>query len=503
MRKLRGWLIRLGGWWGREGRERQLREELEAHFQMHVEDNLRAGMTPAQARREAALKFGSVDAAAEEVRGGWTVALLEHTRQDVVYAVRALRRTPAFTVTAILSVALGIGASVAIFTVTDSLLLRPLPYREPGRLTMIWENNMRRADGQHNVISPANFRDWQAQNTVFESMATFTQGAATLQSGERVEEVDEQYVSAGIFDLLGVQPLRGRLFTRAEDLPGAANVALISYRLWQTWFAGDEGVVGRSVQLRGKLYSIVGVMPRDFYLRNRRRGRVGDAGARPGARLPQGCGPLPAGHGAAQAGGGIGAGTGADAYHCGSPTRDLPRFRRALGRYAGALPRFAGARSKTSMLVLLGAVMLLLAVACANVASLLLARHTARRREMAVRAAIGAGRWRVVRQLITESLVLGAVGGTLGIGLARAAVAGLVALAPREMARDAAITMDGRIVAFAAGLSILSALVFGLLPSLAASRDDVLNGLREGARGATGGHGRLRSCWWRPRSRSR
>ncbi|MEO8370426.1 MAG: ABC transporter permease [Candidatus Solibacter sp.] len=493
MRKLRTFFLRLGGWWGRAARERQLQDELEAHFQMHVDDNLRAGMAPAQARREAALKFGSVASATEEVRGAWTVGFLETTRQDVAYAVRALRRTPAFTATAVLSVALGIGASVAIFTVADSLLLRPLPYRDPGRLMMIWENNQRRQNAEHNVISPANFRDWKAQNTVFEAMSAFTHGPATLQSGQRVEEVIDQYVTGDVFDLLGVGPVRGRLFTPAEDLPGSPNVALISYRLWQNWFAGDDGAVGRTVTLRGHAATIIGVMPQGFYLRNRDVDVWEALGLDPArdyrkssGRYLFGIGRLKPGVAEAQAAAQMH--TIAARLTAAYPEFDT-RWGITLEPFRDSLVRDV----KTSMLVLLGAVMLLLAVACANVASLLLARHTARRREMAVRAALGAGRWRVVRQLITESLVLGATGGALGILLARAAVAGLVAMAPQEMSRNASIQVDARIVAFAAALSILSAIVFGLLPSLAASRDDVQQGLRDGARGATSGHGALRN----------
>jgi putative ABC transport system permease protein len=493
MRKLRAFFIRLGGWWGKEERERQLREELEAHFQMHVDDNLRSGMPPAGARREAALKFGSLPAAAEAMRGAWTVAFLETTRQDIAYAVRALRRTPAFTATAVLSVTLGIGASVAIFTVADNLLLRPLPYREPGRLMMIWENNLRRQNGDHNVISPANFRDWKSQNTVFEAMSTFTHGPATLQSGGRVEEVIDQYVTADIFDLLGVRPTRGRLFTPAEDLPGGSNVVLISYRLWQNWFAGDDGAVGRAVQLRGKTYTIIGVMPPGFHLRNREVDLWETLALDPARDYRKNSGRYLFAIGRLKPGV--------------SEARAHAQMHTIAARLAAAYPEFDTRWEvtleplrdslvrdvKTSMLVLLGAVMLLLAVACANVASLLLARHTARRREMAVRAALGAGRWRVVRQLITESLVLGVSGGALGILLARVAVAGLVALAPQEMSRNASIQVDTRIVLFAAGLSLLSALVFGLLPSLAGSREDVQHGLREGARGATSGHGALRN----------
>ena len=280
------------------------------------------------------------------MRGGWTVALLENTRQDTVYALRALRRTPAFTATAILSVALGIGASVAIFTVADNLLLRPLPYREPGRLMMIWENNLRRQDGDHNVISPANFRDWKAQNSVFESMATFTHGPATLQAGERVEEVVDQYVTANVFDLLGVKPVRGRLFTPAEDLPGASNVALISYRLWQNWFAGDDGAVGRVVQLRGKIYTIIGVMPRGFYLRNRDVDVWETLGLDPARDYRKGAGRFLFAIGRLKPG--VAMEQAQTQMHtiAARLTAEYPEFDTPLGCDPGALPRFIGARGE-------------------------------------------------------------------------------------------------------------------------------------------------------------
>src|SRR5436190_142852 len=188
MKTARAFLIRLAGWWGSTGRERQLSDELEAHFQMHVDDNVRAGMSPSEARRAAAVRFGSVDAAKEQVRSRWTVSLLENTRQDVVYGVRGLRRNPGFAVTAIFSLALGVGAAIAIFTVADGLLLRPLPCREPDRLVIVWERNTRRDSARFNVVSPANFRDWRAQNSVFENMAVFGDGRTVMIDGGRVEE---------------------------------------------------------------------------------------------------------------------------------------------------------------------------------------------------------------------------------------------------------------------------------------------------------------------------
>jgi putative ABC transport system permease protein len=491
MRKMRGLLVRLGGWWGREARERDLREELEAHFQMHVDDNVRAGMNAAEARRQAAIRFGSVEEAKESVRSGWTVNLLEITRQDLVYALRGLRRNPAFALTAVLSLALGIGASIAIFTVADGMLLRPLPYREPGRLMMVWETNPHALARQHNVVSPANYRDWKAQNGVFEGIAAFVASKSTLNDGAHVEELDEQYCTADLFALLGVKAYRGRFFTAADDLPNAPHYVVISHRLWQSWFGAAENAIGRSVQVNSRPATIIGVLPPGFYFQNREIELWETLGLDPArdyrkrsGRYLSSVARLKAGVSEARAQ----AEMTAIAQRL---ERDYPVFNKNWNVLLEPLRDSMVRDVKTSLMVLLGAVSLLLAVACANVANLLLARHTARRREMAVRASIGAGRWRVVRQLVTESSVLGLVGGGLGLGLARLAIVGLVRLAPRDLARDAAVEMDLRIVLFAIAVSLATGLIFGLGPALAVVRTDLVRGLREDGR-AGGGHGRLR-----------
>ena len=492
MRKLRAMWVRLGGWRGREGRERELREELEAHFQMHVEDNVRAGMSAREARREAVLRFGGVEAVKESVRDRWTVGFLEITRQDLVYAVRGLRRNPAFAWTAVLSLALGIGASVAIFTVADNLLIRPLPYHDPGHLVMVWETNSTRGSAEYNVVSPANYRDWKAQNAAFESMGAFGEGRGVLDDGRRVEEVGVQYVTADLLPMLGVAPLRGRFFSAEEDLPGSPDVVILSHRLWQSWFGGDESVVGRSVRFAARPATVIGVMPPGFYFRNREIDVWSAMGLDPARDYRKSAG-----------------------RYMMSVARLKPRIGMAQAqaqmsaiarRLEAAYPVFDKNWSvkleplrdsmvrmvKTSLWVLLGAVGLLMAVACANVANLLLARHYSRRQEMAVRGAIGAGRSRVVRQLVTESLVLALCGGGLGIGLAHGAVRGLVALAPRELVGGAAIAIDLRILGFAAALSLVTGIVFGLAPALAASRAGLVSGLRAGGRGSIGSHGGLR-----------
>jgi putative ABC transport system permease protein len=493
MRSLRRLLIRLSGVFRKRRQERELAEEFEAHFQMHVEDNLRRGMSAAEAWREARLKFGSVDSAKESMREGSTVMTLETTWQDLRYAIRGLRRNPGFAATAILSLALGIGASVAIFTLADNLLLRPLPYREPGQLMMVWEYNPHLKGTSRNVVSPANYRDWKAQNSVFENMAVFADGRAALADGARVEELEEQYVDADLLPMLGVQPWRGRLFTAAEDLPSAPNVVLISYRLWQSWFGGAEDAVGRKVQVRSKPATIIGVMPPGFYFRNRNTDVWETMGLDPAkdyrkkagrylmsvARLKPGV-----------------TRDGAQAQMTAIARRletDYPLFDTHWTVNVEPLRDSLVNEVKTSMLVLLGAVGLLLAVACANVANLLLARYYSRRREIAVRVAIGAGRGRVVRQLITESVTLGLAGGVLGVVLARWTVLGLLALAPLELSRNISIAVDYRIVLFAVAVSVATGIVFGLAPSLVATRAGLTRGLREDTRSSIGGASGLRA----------
>src|SRR4029077_7977259 len=183
------------------GRERELREELEAHFQMHIEDSVRSGMSPAQARREAVLRFGGGESAKKGMASAGTGDFMEKPRQDLVYAVRGLRRNPAFALTAILSLALGIGASVSIFTVADNLLIRPLPYHDPGRLMMVWETNPTRARNEYNVVNPSNYRDWKAQNDAFDTMGGFGEGRGVLDDGHRVDEVGVQYMTADLLPM--------------------------------------------------------------------------------------------------------------------------------------------------------------------------------------------------------------------------------------------------------------------------------------------------------------
>lgn len=411
---------------------------------------------------------------------------------DVRYALRGLLRNPGFSAAAVLSLLLGIGASLAIFTVTDNLLLRPLPYRDSRSLVLVWERNMRQAGDQHNVVSPGNYLDWVRQNDVFESMAGFRNAGSVLTVGSRSEQLEKQLVTADLFPLLGVKPVRGRLFTRADDAPGVDTALIISYRLWQSWFGGDEGVIGRKVQVNQTPRTIIGVMPPGFSLLNRETD-LWDTLGLDGRdyRKSQGRWMLCL----ARLKPGI--------------TRDIAQAHMSAlaQRFEAAYPEFdknwginveplrdAMVRQvKASLLILLCAVGLLLAVACANVAGLLLARYAARSRELAVRMSVGAGRPRVIRQLLTESVLLGLIGGMAGVVAAGWAVKGLVAMAPADLTRGAQVSFDLRIVLFAVGLSLATGILFGIAPALAASRGQLADGLRECGRSHVAGASRLRA----------
>lgn len=474
-------------------RDRETDEELRFHLEMAEEDALRRG----QSVREAHLRTGSVTQAAEAVHDqrtlGWLMALVT-IWQDIRYALRGLLNNRGFSATAILSLVLGIGASLAIFTVTDNLLLRSLPYGDSSALVMVWERSMRQAGEDHNVVSPGNYFDWKRQNDVFESMAGFRAGSSVLTVGSRSEQLGKQLVTADLFPLLGVQPVRGRLFTAEDDTPGVNSALIISYRLWQSWFGGDEGIIGRKVQVNSTLRTIIGVMPAGFYLLDRDTD-LWDTLGLDGRdyRKSQGRWMLCL----ARLKPGITREV-AQAHMIALAQRlesAYPLFNKNWSVNVEPLRDSMVRQVKASLLILMGAVGLLLAVACANVANLLLARCAARSRELAVRMSLGAGRARVIRQLLTESVLLGLMGGAGGVLAANWAVKGIVALAPADLTRGAQVSFDLRIVLFSVGLSLSTGILFGIAPALAASRGQLADGLREGGRWNVGGASRLRALF--------
>ena len=472
-------------------RDREMAQEIESHVQMHIDDNIRAGMSPEQARREALIKFGGMEAVKESVRESSRLMWIDTALRDMRYALRGMRLNPGFATTAMLSLTLGIGASVAIYTVADNLLLRPLPYPDAKQLVMLYELNPKRGFA-HNVISPANYFDWKAQSSSFSAIGGFFDYHVILGDGKRTEEKDAQAVSGEVLPALQVKPIRGRLFTMQEDKDDA-HVAVISYRLWQNWFGGDESVIGRQLQVNSRLFTIIGILPPDFYFNTRTSDIWLTLGLKPADNLRKTQGRwmwamarLKPGVSLSQA----------RAEMTGIAQRleiAYPEFDKGWGIDVVPLRDSFVGEAKTSLMVLLGAVTLLLCVACANVANLLLARYSARQREMAVRGALGAARGRLIRQLLTESVILGLAGGITGILLAYFAVAGLVALAPRDLTRSVQITFDLRIIVFAFLLSLVTSIIFGLAPSLVASKSDLNKGLHEESRTSTGGGTRMRS----------
>jgi len=411
---------------------------------------------------------------------------------DFRYALRTFVRAPGFALVAVLTVALGIGANTAIFTVVNALLIRPLPYANADRLVMVWQDLRARGGPADEWATPGNYADWRKEKHIFADVAVITGWRPTLLGGAEPEPIPGEQVSHEYFSVLGIKPAVGRTFTETDDVPNAPRVAVIGFGLWQRRFGGDASIVGRTVSLNGESHEIIGIAPQGFRpivsasaevwrpLRidtaNPSRGSVV---LRDVARLADGVSIE-----RAQSAADILAQQLERAYpQSNEKTRFLltPLHERVIGDI------------KPGLLAMLGAVGCVLLIACANIANLLLARGSARGRELAVRAALGAGRGRLIRQLLTESVLLSIVGGACGVLLGLWAVDALVAIAPRGAPRLNEIALDRTVFMFAAILTLATGVLFGLAPALHFSRDEAAHALKEGARGSSGAAGgRLR-----------
>jgi putative ABC transport system permease protein len=405
--------------------------------------------------------------------------------KDFRYAARVLRKTPAFTFVAVLTLALGIGANTAIFTVVNGVLLRPLPYRDPSRLVMVWVDLTARGGPATEWTGPANQADWTTRTSVFQSVATIRGWNATLAGGDLPEAFAGEQTTYSYFDTLGVQPELGRLFVKSDDVPNAPRVVVLSHRVWRDRFGSDPGVIGRAIDIGGESHEIIGVVPASF-----RPVQVADAALwRPLRwKLTNPPRDVAVAHTIARL----------------APGVTLDRARAELEVLARQLEREHPATDKgkginpvplhdqetgevrVALLILLGAVGFVLLIACVNIANLLLARASSRVREIAVRRALGADRARILRQMLTESVLLAGAGGLLGIFLGIWGVSALKAIAPPGTPRLDDVALDPRVLLFVAAVTLGTGLLFGIVPALHASRDEMSPALKEGGRGQLG-----------------
>jgi predicted permease len=473
----------------RKRAEQDLHDELQAFIDLAADDEVRDGATAAEARRRAALQLGGLEQAKERVRGGRHGAWLDVALRDVRYGVRQVRRNPAFSAVAIATLALGIGGMTAMFSAVDAVLIRPLPYTDADRLVMIWDAlGETDASGGKGNPTPAEWIEWRRLNTVFTDLAASQAADATLSGDGEPEQVAARKVTWTFWSVLGVQPMLGRVFTEDEDNT-SVRVAVISHGLWQRRFGGAADIVGRQIAVNDEPYEVIGVMPRTFYFMPSRdidlwmpasyppwmrrsfnwHSDQIVARLKPGVTLQQA----------------------RESMSALSLQVTAKHFPGPHSVTVTPLREEIAGRTHHALILLLSASLALLLIACVNLTNLLLSRGAARGREVAVRTALGAARSRLVRQFLTESLVLAALGTLAGLALAAPAMRFLERLVPEAMGATR-LTLDWRVLGFSAAAAIATALIFGLAPALRGSQVALQQGLREGGRGTAGG----RSHWF-------
>lgn len=480
---------------GREDAE--MEEELRHHLELQAAENERLGMTPAEARRQAAIRFGGADRIREEVREERGTAALHDLRGDVRYALRALRRNPGFTVVALLTLALGVGANAAVFSVVNGVLLRPLPYPAPEQLVLLYQSNARSGE-QHGRISEQDLRDWAERTRTLDDVAGYVSVPTVLMGRGEPLELELSYVTEQFFDVLRVRPLRGRLL-QADDFRQQQRHAVVSEHFWRTVLGGDEAAVGAVLRLRDEVVTVVGVLPgsvrhptahTQLWIPQSLVGENQFSNGMPqrGDRYLNGVARLAAGQDARSA-----------EQELAAVSLDLAQAypeSNADWTAATAVPLHTAITGEVdrALFIVLGVVAFILLIGCANLANLMLARGTARGREIAVRVALGAGRRRILRQLLTESVVLAVLGGIAGLVLAWVGVHAILALSADTLPRVEDVRVDGRVLAFGMAVSVLAGALAGMAPALRLVRREPQQDLR-GGRGAVAGEGgRLRGA---------
>jgi predicted permease len=512
MNPLRGLWMRFAGLFGKERRDRDLAEELENHLQMHVEDNLRSGMTPEEARRQALLKLGGLEQTKENHRDQRGLPWLESLVQDVYFGLRMLRKNPGFTIVAVLTLAIGIAANTAIFSMVNGIILRELPYQQARQLYVVNEDvpqfNGRTPWGQYFPVNAGNFLLWQGQCPAISSMALIGQSTLNMTGQGMPRQVEALRVSSEFFSMMGIRPQIGRSFLPPEDQLGRDHEVILTAQFWQRTFNSDPGIVAKSVTLDGTTYTVVGIMPESFRFPELpelssytpdlfKPFGYGQWDLYPGlgsfnyialGRLKSGAGPQEAAAQLNVVEGRI-ARQGDARRHVSPREFDLRAALRPLKTViVGPAQRALG--------MLMAAAGFVLLIICANLASLMLARNLDRTREVAVRSVLGATTQRLVRQFLAEGMILTAAGGALGLLVASLGLPFLVAHAPLSIPRVGEIHIDVDVLLFTTGAAVACVLLFALLPAFRLSKVQPVEALKSAMPAASGTYdtARLRSA---------